>query len=44
MNNSNIRTVETGQDDTNFLGTIHSSDALAVEANKRTKTLTRSIV
>ena len=34
---SNIRAVET--EDSNFLGTIHSSDVLAVEANRWTKTL-----
>ena len=34
---SSIRTVET--DDTDFLGTIHTSDVSVVEANKWTKTL-----
>ena len=34
---SNIRAVET--EDSNFLGTIHSSDVLAVETNRWTKTL-----
>ena len=34
---SSIRTVET--DDTNFLGTIHSSEVSAVETNKWTKNL-----
>ena len=37
MAQSNIRTVET--DDTDFLGTIHTSDVSVVETNKWIKTL-----